>query len=94
MPQQLLSINSGCACGIRRSTFEHGEKLQANRHLVGLQHIILISSMEEAAWACHRVPAEAQWSALEAWPHGSELRLEGLGLSLGWDEVYAGVGLR
>ena len=33
-------------------------------------------------------------SALEAWPHGSELRLEGLGLSLGWDEVYAGVGLR
>ena len=74
--------------------FDRGEKLQAYRHLVGLQHIILISSMEEAAWACHRVPADAQWSALEAWPRGSELRLEGLGLSLGWDEVYAGVGLR
>ncbi len=74
--------------------FDRGETLQAYQHLVGLQHIILISSMEEAAWACHRVPADAQWSALETWPRGSELRLEGLGLGLGWDEVYAGVGLR
>ena len=74
--------------------FDRGEKLQAYRDLVGLQHIILISSLEEAAWACHRVPADASWSPLEAWPRGSDLRLEGLGLNLGWDEVYAGVGLR
>jgi Uma2 family endonuclease len=74
--------------------FDRGEKLQAYRQLAGLQHIILISSLEEAAWACHRVPADAPWSPMEVWPRGSDLRLEGLGLSLGWDEVYAGVGLR
>ena len=34
--------------------FDRGEKLQAYRHLVGLQHIILISSMEEAAWEIGR----------------------------------------
>jgi Uma2 family endonuclease len=74
--------------------FDRGEKLAAYRRLAGLQHIILLSNLEEAAWACHRVPADAQWSPLEPWPRGSDLRLEGLGLSLGWDEVYAGVGLR
>ena len=74
--------------------FDRGDKLNAYRQLAGLQHIILLSSMEEAAWACQRVPADAQWSPLEPWPRGTDLRLEGLGLSLGWDEVYAGVGLR
>ncbi len=74
--------------------FDGGEKLAAYRQLAGLQHIILLSSLEEAAWACHRVPADAPWTALEAWPRGTSLRLDGLGLSLGWDEVYAGVGLR
>ena len=73
--------------------FDRGDKLRAYQKLAGLQHIILLSSMEEAAWACQRVPADASWSALEAWPRGTSLRLEGLGLSLGWDEVYAGVGL-
>lgn len=74
--------------------FDGGEKLAAYRQLAGLQHIILLSSLEEAAWACHRVPADAQWSPLEPWPRGTSLPLDGLGLSLGWDEVYAGVGLR
>ncbi len=74
--------------------FDRGDKLNAYRQLAGLQHIILLSSLEEAAWACQRVPADAPWSPLEAWPRGTSLRLEGLGLSLGWDEVYAGVGLR
>ena len=49
--------------------------------------------MEEAAWACHRVPADTDWTPLEAWPRGTSLPLEGLGLSLGWDEVFGGVGL-
>jgi Uma2 family endonuclease len=74
--------------------FDRGDKLQAYQRLAGLQHIILLSSMEEAAWACHRVPADTIWSALEPWPRGTSLRLDGLGLSLEWDEVYAGVGLR
>ncbi len=74
--------------------FDRGDKLQAYLQLSGLQHIVLLSSMEEAAWACHRVPAGAPWSPLQAWPRGTDLLLEGLGLSLGWDEVYAGVGLR
>ncbi len=69
-------------------------ELQAYQKLDGLQHIILLSSMEEAAWSCQRVPADAAWTTLEAWPAGTRLALDGLGLSLGWDEVYAGVGLR
>lgn len=74
--------------------FDRGDKLQAYQKLDGLQHIILLSSMEEAAWSCQRVPADAAWTTLEAWPAGTRLALDGLGLSLGWDEVYAGVGLR
>jgi Uma2 family endonuclease len=74
--------------------FDRGDKLQAYQKLQGLQHIILLSSMEEAAWHCQRVPADAAWSPLAPWPAGTTLALDGLGLSLGWDEVYAGVGLR
>ena len=73
--------------------FDRGAKLQAYRLLPGLQHIVLLSSQEQAAWACHRVPADAEWSALQPWPRGTVLPLEGLGLSLPWGEVYDGVGL-
>ncbi len=74
--------------------FDRGDKPQAYQKLDGLQHIILLSSMEEAAWHCQRVPADSPWSPLAPWTAGSALELAGLGLSLGWDEVYAGVGLR
>jgi Uma2 family endonuclease len=74
--------------------FDRGDKVRAYQQLPGLQHIVLLSSMEEAAWACHRVPADGAWTALEPWPRGTSLVLEGLGVQLGWDEVYAGVGLR
>lgn len=73
--------------------FDRGDKLQAYQKLDGLQHIILLSSMEEAAWFCQRVPAGASWTPLAPWRAGTSLQLDGLGLSLGWDEVYAGVGL-
>ena len=73
--------------------FDRGDKLRAYQQLPGLQHIILLSSMEEAAWACHCVPADSAWSALAAWERGTTLPLAGLGVSLAWDEVYAGVGL-
>jgi Uma2 family endonuclease len=73
--------------------FDRGAKLQAYRQLPGLQHVILLSSLEQAAWACHRVPADAAWTELQPWPRGSELALAGLGLNLPWGEVYDGVGL-
>jgi Uma2 family endonuclease len=73
--------------------FDGGQKLSAYRKLPGLQHIVLVSSLEQAAWACHRVPADADWSALSPWTRGTALALEGLGLSLPWGEIYDGVGL-
>ncbi len=73
--------------------FDRGDKLAAYRQLPGLQHIVLLSSLEEAAWHCQRVPADGEWSTLQPWPRGTPLDLPGLGLSIGWDEVYAGVGL-
>lgn len=73
--------------------FDRGQKLTAYRKLPGLQHIVLLSSLEQAAWACHRVPAEADWTELAPWPRGTAMPLEGLGLSLPWGEVYDGVGL-
>ena len=74
--------------------FDRGDKLHAYQQLPGLQHVVLLSSMEEAAWACHRVPADGAWSPLVPWPRGTVLVLDGLGVSLDWNEVYAGVGLR
>ncbi len=73
--------------------FDRGQKLTAYRKLPGLQHIVLLSSLEQAAWVCHRVPADAEWSELAPWPRGATLQLDGLGLSLPWGEVYDGVGL-
>jgi Uma2 family endonuclease len=73
--------------------FDRGQKLTAYRKLPGLQHIVLLSSLEQAAWACHRVPAEGAWSELLPWPRGSELMLGGLGFGLPWGEIYDGVGL-
>lgn len=73
--------------------FDRGDKLRAYRQLPGLQHILLISSLEQMAWASQRVPADGEWTALTAWPRGSTLALPGLGLELPWDEVYEGVGL-
>lgn len=72
--------------------FDRGAKLQAYKMLAGLQHIVLLSSTEAAAWACTCDEA-GLWSEIEPWPHGTVLALPGLGVSLGWDEVYAGVGL-
>ena len=74
--------------------FDRGQKLAAYRQLPGLQHIVLLSSLEEAAWSCHRVPEQAEWTPLAPWPRGSALALQSLGLSLPWGEIYDGVGLR
>ena len=73
--------------------FDRGQKLTAYRKLPGLQHIVLLSSLEQAAWVCHRVTADADWSELVPWPRGSALSLVGLDLSLPWGEIYDGVGL-
>ena len=73
--------------------FDGGLKLAAYRKLPGLQHIVLVSSLEQAAWACHRVADDAEWTALTSWQRGSVLPLVGLGLSLPWGEIYDGVGL-
>ena len=62
--------------------FDRGQKLTAYRKLPGLQHIVLVSSLEQAAGVCHRVPAKADWSELAPWPQGSVLPLEGLGFNL------------
>jgi Uma2 family endonuclease len=72
--------------------FDRGAKLLAYQKLAGLQHIVLLSSMEQAAWSCMRA-ADASWTTLEPWERDSTLALPGLGVSLAWDEVYAGVGL-
>lgn len=73
--------------------FDHGGKLAAYRKLAGLQHILLLSSTEQAAWSCHRVPADAAWSDLAPWARSTALTLAGLGLELPWAEVYDGVGV-
>jgi Uma2 family endonuclease len=73
--------------------FDRGEKLDAYRRLPGLQHIVLLSSTGAAAWACRREPAAAEWTPLEPWLPGTVLPLAGLGIEVGWEEVYGGVGL-
>ena len=73
--------------------FDRADKLHAYRRLPGLQHIVLLSSMEQAAWACSRVPADSSWTELAPWQRDTPLALEGLGLQLQWADVYGGVGL-
>lgn len=77
----------------RTQPFDRGQKLSAYSKLPDLLHIVLLSSLDQAAWVCHRVPADAAWSDLEPWPRGTTLQLDGLGMSLPWGEVYDGVGL-
>ena len=72
--------------------FDRGAKLLAYQRLSSLQHIVLLSSMEQSAWACHRTP-DGQWGDLQHWPRGTSLMLPGLGLEVAWHEVYEGVGL-
>jgi Uma2 family endonuclease len=72
--------------------FDRGPKLLAYQQLAGLSHVILISSTEQAAWACSRCP-DGTWSPLEPWARGTVLPLADLGVGLPWDEVYDGVGL-
>ena len=73
--------------------FDRGSKLTAYRQLPGLQHIVLVSSLEQAAWACHRDTADGPWSALQPWPRGTVLALPSLAIELPWGEIYDGVGL-
>jgi Uma2 family endonuclease len=72
--------------------FDRGAKLLAYQKLKGLRHIVLLSGMEPAAWACH-CSEEGTWSELQPWPRDTTLALPGLGVEVGWDEVYGGVGL-
>ena len=58
--------------------FDRGSKLAAYRLLPGLQHIVLLSSLEQAAWACHRVPAASSGAAS---PAGSGQRMPRAGSS-------------
>jgi Uma2 family endonuclease len=73
--------------------FDRGDKLRAYRQLPGLQHILLVSSLEQAAWACHRETADGPWSEMVPWPRGSTLTLAGLDIELPWADIYEGVGL-
>jgi Uma2 family endonuclease len=73
--------------------FDRGPKLKAYQQLAGLQTIILLSSMEEAGWVSSRSDDGGTWSDLQPWVRGTALGLPGLGVELGWAEVYAGVGL-
>ena len=73
--------------------FDRADKLNAYRRLPGLQHILLLSGMEQAAWACSRVPADSAWTDLTPWQRDTPLVLGGLALQLPWAEVYGGVGL-
>ncbi len=73
--------------------FDKGAKLLAYQRLAGLRHIVLISSIEEAAWACQRSNDDAPWSALQPWAPGTTLPLPGIDAQLNWDAVYGGVGL-
>ena len=73
--------------------FDKGSKLTAYRQLPGLQHIVLLSSQEQAAWACHRSTPDGEWQPLLPWQRGGVLPLESLGLQIHWAEIYEGVGL-
>ena len=72
--------------------FDRGEKLLAYQRLASLQHVVLLSGMEQTAWACHRGPS-GQWGDLQAWPRGTALVLPSLGVEVAWADIYDGVGL-
>ena len=73
--------------------FDKGQKLKAYRQLPGLQHIVLINSQEQQAFACHRDTPEGEWQPLLPWARGTALQLKSLGLEIPWGEIYDGVGL-
>jgi len=73
--------------------FDRADKLRAYRQLPGLQHILLLSSMEQAAWASQRLNDDEAWTEMTPWQRGSSLTLPGLGVEIGWGEIYDGVGL-
>ena len=73
--------------------FDKGDKLKAYRLLPGLQHIILLNSHEQQAWACHRDTPDGEWQPLLPWVRGTVLPLNSLGLQIPWGEIYDGVGL-
>ena len=45
--------------------FDRADKLGAYWRLPRLQDNLLLSSMEQAAWACSRVPADSNWVELD-----------------------------
>ena len=61
--------------------------------LSGLRTVLLLSSLEQAAWVLERPADDGEWGELRSWTRGTELVLTDLGIGLTWDEVYAGVGL-
>lgn len=73
--------------------FDRGAKLAAYRQLSGLRTVLLLSSLEQAAWVLERPADDGEWGELRSWTRGTELVLTDLGIGLTWDEVYAGVGL-
>jgi Uma2 family endonuclease len=73
--------------------FDRGAKLDAYRRLRGLQHIVLVSSLEPAAWHCRRDLPDGEWTALQEWQPGTELALPSLGVNFSLAEVYDGVEL-
>ena len=74
--------------------FDKGDKLKAYRLLPGLQHIVLLDSQQQQAWACHRDTPEGEWQPLLPWVRGTNLPLASLGLEIAWGEIYDGVGLQ
>ena len=74
--------------------FDKGDKLKAYRLLPGLQHIVLLDSQQQQAWACHRDTTEGEWQPLLPWVRGTNLPLASLGLEIAWGEIYDGVGLQ
>ena len=58
-----------------------------------MMRVRLIASMDQAAWACSRVPADSTWVELAPWQRETTLALDGLALQLHWADIYGGVGL-
>ena len=78
---------------VARRAFDAHARLSACKRVPGLQQIVLVSSTEQAVWACHRSHDEAPWSLLAAVPQGRALLLPALNLQLEWREIYDGSGI-